>query len=230
MLKHLKDIHIGETCVIVGGGPSLRATPLKLLEKYPTFGCNKIFALYYKLKGTPEKLHGFVPTYYTCVDDKMIMDCIHHLFDYPAKKIFLRRGLPFKGVNYLRVEVKAGISDDINREVVLGGTVTNVQLQIAYYMGFTTALLVGIDHDYHMYGEKKPGALLLAEGEDDSHFYPDYFTNGHLYAAAELDNINKVTFPLVNHMWGSTGRRIINLTPGTKETVFKKGKYKDWMK
>lgn len=231
MLRKFNNIHEGETCVIIGCGPSLKETPRDLLDKYITFGANKIFALYIGDPAIPEELIGFAPTYYTLVDDKMIFDCVPVLagIDWPTKEIFVRRGTPLPGANFLRVEIRSGISRDINVDVVLGGTVTYVNLQIAAYMGFTTALLVGLDHNYHKYNEKKPGAMMLADGDDDAHFYPGYFTSGHLYAAPELDGVEAHTFPTAKREWEGKGGKIINLTPGTCEKVFERGRFKEWM-
>ena len=40
-VKELRDTHKGETCLVVGNGPSLKKIPKDFLKKYPTFGTNR---------------------------------------------------------------------------------------------------------------------------------------------------------------------------------------------
>ena len=59
--RDLADKHRGETCLIIGNGPSLNDVPLEFLHKYPSFGTNRIY-----LK------EGFTPTYYCSVNPLVI--------------------------------------------------------------------------------------------------------------------------------------------------------------
>ena len=58
-IKRFKDRHRGETCYILGNGPSLNDIDLHSLRGV-TFGTNKIF------------MAGYVPTYYVAVNPKVI--------------------------------------------------------------------------------------------------------------------------------------------------------------
>ena len=150
MLKRFKDTYKDGTCVIIGNGPSLKETPRKLLDDQITFGANKIYALWNDEPDIPEQLAGFVPDHYTIIDEKMLIHCGPFLNlhpDYPPVK-FVRKGYKVKGGLPINCVVKPGFSSDINIEVVMGGTVVYAMLQIAFYMGFRTALLVGVDHRY----------------------------------------------------------------------------------
>ncbi|MBW8012502.1 MAG: hypothetical protein FVQ83_14900 [Chloroflexi bacterium] len=234
MLRKFKDIHTGEICVVIGNGPSLKDTPLELLKKYPSFGANKIFLL-----------DGFTSTYYTVIDQYMIHSCTPRLMawsslrelprrtefstGYAPREMFIRRGFPVPGSNQINCVVEAGFSTDINECVIMGGTVTFANLQIAYYMGFTTALLVGVDHNYSGMTDKKPGATFVAEGEDVDHFHVEYFESGHIFAAPELEGTSR-SYEAARRVWETDGRKIINLTPGTKLDVFEVGTYEDWIK
>lgn len=224
MLKRFHNKHEGETCVIMGNGPSLKDCPLELLDKYITFGANKV----YKLKRRNGS--GFVPNYYTVIDEHMIHNVTsvitQPLFDPDA--MFIRRPYPVPGSYQINCVVQPGYSVNINNAVVMGGTVTYGQIQIADYMGFDIALLVGVDHDYGDAIPASPGAVFVAEGEDQAHFDPEYFTPGEIYAAPELEGSLQF-YRFASDVWKAKDKRIINLTPGTKETAFEKGTYDDWL-
>ncbi len=223
MLRIFKDIHAGETCVNLGNGPSLVDAPRALLERYPSFGANKIFLLA-EMPGWA----GFTPTYYTIIDALMADDCTRRLRDYSVEAMFIRRGEQVKGAHQINTVVAAGFSKDINAKVVMGGTVTYANLQIAYYMGFTTALLVGVDHSYGKYGKYEPGAAFMAEGHDNAHFHPDYFSDGHIYNAPELTGTERM-YRLARQVWQGDDRRIYNLTPDTYLEEFPHDEYQNWM-
>ena len=207
----------------MGNGPSLRATPRELLEQNPSFGANKVFLLS-ELSGW----EGFTPTYYTIIDEKMMHDCTEKLRDYRVNEMFIRRGYPVKGSQKINTVVEAGFSSDISHKVVMGGTVTFANLQIAYYMGFSTALLVGVDHNYGKYSAYSPGVTFIAEGSDNAHFHPEYFKDGRIYNAPELKG-TEISYQLARQVWEADGRRIINLTPESMLNVFEKDEFTNWM-
>ena len=105
-----------------------------------------------------------------------------------------------------------------------GFTVTYVCLQLAYWMGFETVLLVGVDHRYEYDGE--PNEERVLQGDDPNHFHPDYFKgmkwhNPDLARSEDAYNLARIAFQ-------AAGRRIINLTPNTGENAFEKGRLEDW--
>jgi len=243
MLRKFRDIHKGKTCVILGNGKLLGKTPRDLLEKYITFGTNKIFLTSTDPDGLLEGcegLAGFIPDYWICVDKYMIHDCTPVLYSgwWPKKEdgVFVPRrdnqgyspGYPVKKSNQVMLAIESSFSVDINEKIVIGGTVTYVCLQMAYYMGFSTALLVGIDHDYGKYNEKKPHSVFIAEGEDNSHFHKRYFEHGHIYAAAALGD-TPMSYRLAHKVFEMDNRRILNLTPGTRLQEIPLGKFKEWL-
>ena len=58
-LGKFHDIHKGETCVVIGNGPSLKLSDIQRLP-YKTFGSNQIYRL------------PFQPDYYSIVDKEML--------------------------------------------------------------------------------------------------------------------------------------------------------------
>jgi hypothetical protein len=158
----------------------------------------------------------------------MIHDCSEHLRDYPVEAMFISRGIPVKGSHQINTVVEAGFSKDINEKVVMGGTVNYANMQIAYYMGFTTALLLGVDHNYGKYAANKPGSTFIAEGRDDAHFHSDYFKDGRIYNAPELSGSERM-YRLARNVWTADGRHILNLTPDSHLDVFERDDYQNWM-
>lgn len=228
MIQQFKDIHKGETCVIVGNGPSLDETPLEqLAEKHTTFAANKI----YDCAAHP----NFDPTYWTCIDEMMLTDCIPYLLAHPEfmAERFVPRHIPLNRAHGLNPEVAIGFSKDVAEKVFLGGTVTYVNLQLARYMGFVNVLLVGIDHKYpKSTANGKPGSKMIANGEDPDHFKSKtdaYFSPGKIYNRPELDAVERYFFPLAKQEFSRAGGKIINLTPNTAEQVFEKGKFEKWV-
>jgi hypothetical protein len=224
MIQQFKDIHKGETCLVIGNGPSLDNTPLeKLVDKYKTFAANKIY---------DSAVHpDIIPDYWTCIDDLMLTDCVPYLLAHPEfiAERFVPRTIPLPKSHGLTTIVDIGFSTNAAEKVFLGGTVTCVNLQLAYYMGFSTVLLVGIDHAYPKSSKDgRPGSKFIAQGKDEDHFASksgEYFAEGKIYNRPELDAIERYFFPLAKR----NIKRIVNLTPESAEQVFEKGKFEEWL-
>ena len=210
-LVKFKNIHKGP-CLVIGNGPSLK---LEDIEKFscPTFGSNQIYRLPY------------TPDYYSIVDKEMLDACLPLPDDFKPV-MFLRAEACVKGNNPIYPIVAGGFSKNIDNFVVMGGTVTYVLLQIAYYMGFETVYLLGVDHRYPKSGQYRPGSAFIAGKDDPDHFSPadgkPYFRNGKKYNAPELDRLVQY-YQWAKEFYESEGRRIINMTPNSALDVFDKG-------
>jgi hypothetical protein len=220
-LGKFKNVHPGETGVVIGNGPSLKIADVSALSrKYPTFGSNQIFRL------------PFTPTYYSIVDKEMLDTCTPLPYDFTPTK-FIRAGNYFiEGNNPIYPIVAGGFSKDIDSFVVLGGTVTYALFQIAYYMGFQTLLLLGVDHNYPMAGRMKPGRAFVGEEYDPDHFQPSdglpYFRFGKTYNAPELERVEQY-YKWADEFFKLEGRRIVNLTPNSKTDAFEKMSIEEWL-
>jgi hypothetical protein len=206
--------------VVIANGPSLKAADLARLRKYPTFGSNMIYRL------------PFEPTYYSVVDRDMLDTCLP-LPDGFKSTMFVRAGNYFiKGNNPIYPVTAAGFSDNIDNMVVMGGSVTYVLLQIAYYMGFTTILMLGLDHNYPSAGLRTPGSRFIADEYDADHFQPadgiPYFKPGGTYNAPELERLDEY-LKWANECYVKTGRKIVNLTENSKTDAFEKMGVDEWL-
>jgi hypothetical protein len=211
--KELADKHKGETGLIIGNGPSLNNVPLEFLQKYPSFGTNRIY-----LK------EGFTPTYYCSVNPLVIQQFSEDIARIPAPK-FLPSSYCFDDtclpLNSSGVVI---FSQDASQWIHEGHTVTFVCMQIAYYMGFDTVLLVGVDHSFQYHGAQNQEMVM--DGADPNHFHPDYFKGKH-WNNPDLMR-SEHAYKLARAMYEAHQRRIINLTPNTKEQVFEKGNINEW--
>jgi hypothetical protein len=210
--------HTGHTAIIIGNGPSLNDVPKELLDKYITFGSNKIYALPY------------LPDYYCIIDENMLANCLPTIKAgwRPKRQMFLRAEACVEDNYPIYPIVINGFGLDINNFVVMGGTVTFAMLQIAFWMDFKTVLLVGVDHYYPKSFTGEP-ELFEAKGEDPDHFVCEngkpYFTPGEKYSRPEDTT---TAYMIADNVYGQAGKKIINLTPGTKLDVFEKGVYLEW--
>lgn len=217
-LKAYKNIHRGETCVIIGNGPSLTIGQINCLSGYTTFGSNNIYRL------------PFTPDYYVVVDKEMMWSILPLPKDFIPKEMFVRAEARIEGNNPLYPIVVNGFSVDIDNFVVMGGTVTYVIMQIAFYMGFKTMLLIGVDHHYKKTGGYKR-LRFVAKGDDPDHFKPadgkPYFLAGKTYNPPELEG-STMYYGIAKQLFDQAGVRCVNLTPGSHLEVFKKDNLENW--
>lgn len=211
--QDLYNKHEGETCLIIGNGPSLKDVPLDFLQKYPSFGTNRIYLL-----------DGFTPTYYCSVNPLVIQQFTEDITRIdapkflPASYCFDDTCLPLNSAGMVL------FSQDASQWIYEGHTVTFVCMQIAYYMGFKNVLLVGVDHSFVYDG--RPNEQRVMDGADPNHFHPDYF-KGKQWNNPDLAR-SEHAYKLARAMYEAHGRRIVNLTPNTKENVLEHGDLHDW--
>src|SRR5688572_7680184 len=136
-LAELKDVHNGKRAFIIGNGPSLRQTDLYKLRDEFTFGMNRIYLLFPEL--------GFHTTYFVSINDLVIEQFKDEILAQPMPKFSAWRShrhfSPQLPTNQLPTFLNTSyttprFSTDIRGRVWEGATVTNVALQIAFYMGF----------------------------------------------------------------------------------------------
>ena len=159
MLEKLRNSHIGETAFIIGNGPSLHAADLDLLYEYNaySFACNRISLIFDETKWRPDcyaaidrkllfsesfaedmitgqncEYYFFWSRFYECLPEKLKKDNVISIEQKPTN--------PYK--------VEKEFSDEPQKYLISGYTVTNLSIQMAVYMGFTTLCVLGIDCKY----------------------------------------------------------------------------------
>lgn len=215
-MDRYEGIHNGETCLIIGNGPSLKNVPLDFLKRYPSFGTNRIYLM-----------EGFEPTYYVSVNPLVIEQSIEEIKRLssikflPDRYAYLAKALPLVSHH------TPCFSMNPRAYIYEGYTVTYACLQLAYYMDFDTVLLVGVDHRFTYHGS--PNQELVADSPDINHFHADYFSKGVKWNAPDLER-SEESYRMAKEVYERDGKRIINLTEGTALEIFEKDEVKNWLK
>lgn len=156
-MEALKNTAECKRCFIVATGPSLIPEDLKLIKNEVTFGVNSIFLMYDKTDWRPD--------YYVCTDapyfTKIVNEYKIKAKELSKKDIFLNAKskkinklleetpcthyINFSGWNRAYDFDKYQYSDDIVAGLYAFGTVTNIAISIAMYLGFSEIFLIGAD-------------------------------------------------------------------------------------
>lgn len=203
---------------MIGNGPSLKRTDLTRLQHERTFGLNRIYLKFPEL--------GFTTTYHVCVNTLVIEQCAHEIEALPIPKFIgwdARRLIRMTGdTAFVRALEEPGFYADPRDGLWEGSTVTYVALQLAYWMGFATVVLIGVDHDFETKGE--PGKTVVSSGDDPNHFDPGYFGKGFRWQLPNLPT-SETAYRIAKRHFEADGRRIIDATIGGKLQVFDKVDY-----
>ncbi len=154
VMKKLHNTHLGESCFVIGNGPSLTVEDLEILQNnhIDSFAVNRIFKIFPKT--------SWRPTYYVSTDHVMIRDLLDEVNVLPVKDKFI----PLQNKYYLGIKVKGahyffrndlrendqpdGFGLDCTKQVNMRGTVTIACIQLAIHMGYRNIYLLGIDHNF----------------------------------------------------------------------------------
>ncbi len=201
-----RNIHKGETCLLVGNGENLHLTPPSSFP-FPSFGMNTIY-----------KYEEWKPDYYTAVDNRVFRefgkDIAKKYRDIPK---FIPTGIQeWKGENFvifnhLAADLKNGWKPETLVDGITYHSCMHVAMQLAYWMGFTTLLMVGVHH--------KPG-------EGQVHFWG-------------VDKGMPETLPIKDWLLGyevlSSGMKklgitVLNISEDTHvpESVLPRGNWREW--
>ncbi|MBA5778051.1 DUF115 domain-containing protein [Stappia sp. F7233] len=223
----------GKRCFIIGNGPSLNKHDLSLLENEYTFGVNSI---YYKTRET-----GFVPTFFVVEDNAVMKENIEEIRNYEAPfKFFptIYRSLHPKTQNTFFFRMNRGFyeisspnyciprfSTDASEVLYCGQSVTYINLQLAFFMGFEEVYLIGMDFDYEIPPEHgRRGDLIISTTDDPNHFHKDYFGKGKTWKDPKLDRVG-LNYRQAKLSYEAAGRKIYNATIGGKLEIFDRADY-----
>ena len=228
-LNEYKDIHLNERCFIIGNGPSLKKTDLRLLQDVFTFGLNRIYLLFPEL--------GFSTTYYLSINDLVIEQCAEDILSLQVPRFLSWRSreiirgalgnqnnlpdnppLSFLHTTYTGPK----FSQDATQRLWEGATVTYVAMQLAFHMGFKQVVLIGVDHSFSTKG--KPNTTVVSKGDDPDHFDINYFGKGFRWQLPDLET-SELAYQRARENYISANREIIDATVGGELTVFPKVVY-----
>ena len=219
-LEKYRDVHAGKRCFIIGNGPSLRQTDLSKLKNEQTFGLNRIFLAFPEL--------GFTTSYLVSVNDLVAKQSADEMKQLKLPKFLTWRvrrwfrddpNVIFLDTDYTGEE---NFNGDASGRLFEGFTVTYVAMQLAFYMGFQQAILIGVDHNFVQQGPANQ--TTVSEGNDPNHFIPNYFAKGFKWQFADLEG-NERAYRMAREAYTQAGRSIVDATVGGKLTIFPKVDY-----
>jgi len=218
-LAALQNIHKGQRCFIIGNGPSLRQTDLKKLRSEFTFGLNRIYLLFPEL--------GFTTTYLLSMNDLVIEQCASEILALSIPKFLTWRShrflTPTENTHFLYTTYTGPkFARNVTGRLWEGATVTYVALQLAYHMGFETAILIGVDHNFVTKGDANK--TVTSQGDDPNHFAPNYFGKGFRWQLPDLETSERA-FRMARAAYEADSRRVLDATIGGKLTIFPKVDY-----
>lgn len=234
VLKSFKDKYKGERCFVIGNGPSLNDHDLSLLDDEFTFGVNSLFYKY--------ESDGFLPTFYMVEDSHVINDNyekidafhpkIHRFFPVNYKNLIKdRKNTSFFRMNRGFYEKRSPnyhiprFSKDFSERGYCGQSVTMMNLQLAYYMGFSKVYLIGMDFTYDIPESAKISGNDIESTEDDvNHFHPDYFGKGKKWHDPQLEQV-LANYLICKINYELDERKIFNATVGGKLEAFERVDY-----
>ena len=230
-LKVFFNIHHDEECILLCNGPSLKKTDLGFLKALdiPIFASNSSYILANKL--------DFMPTYFVCEDNHVIDDNREEIINlsrchkFVPDKYFEKLGSHDK-LHYLPTNWDAyfksrssyqnpEFSEDISKNIYVGQTVTYLMLQIAFYMGFKSIYIVGLDFSYRIpKGSDINGNSIDHVDDDPNHFHKDYFGKGKQWHFPKLDSCLQ-SYIKANKKFLDANKIIHNCTINTKLNAFR---------
>ena len=234
-LLKLRNLYAGRRGFVIGNGPSLRIDDLSTLHEREeiSIGSNKIFLVFAKT--------DWRPTYYT-VDDRIVAEnnCVT-LRRLNLVKIFARNLEPILGrpaeprdhgehiyfrslsCRHSRPErYRPLCSDDPLRGFFVGQTITNLNIQIANFLGCNPIYLIGLDGRYIVPSQRVPheeyGEVAVSEGEVN-HFDPAYHTVGETWSIPRPE-LHEIEFAVARRFLESRGVAILNASRWTAVHAF----------
>ena len=214
----------GQALLLVCNGPSLRENDLPaILNSYDgmkVMTMNRAYIAFDSL--------GLHPDFHVAINDLVLQQYHDALVGLSCHK-FYKFGVSAmldKDPSVSSLLVKENINDifctNIVDGVTSGGTVTYVCLQLAYYLGFQTVVIVGMDHKFEAKGipnetEERKGA------DDGNHFHPNYFPAGSLWQLPDLQR-SELAYERARGVFEAAERKILDCTVAGNCNIFEKVK------
>lgn len=219
--RMFENRHWGQRCIIAACGPGLNNIDMSLLKNEIVIGLNRGY------------LKEDMPiTYLVSCNGQVLKDYGEEIVSQPTKATFITQGLEklwrphIYGMKYKGTEEFTGDFDD---HIWQGHTVTFVALQLAFYMGFSEVILIGLDHNYPRADGHETNKPIKSTGKDIDHFHPGYFGEGQTWETPNLEK-SKKAYVLAREAFKAAGRTIVNASTKSRLRVFKRVDLKEVLK
>jgi hypothetical protein len=225
-LEALRNRYVGRRCFIMGNGPSLKRTDVRLLREEVTIGSNAIFLIFDEM--------GYQPTFVTVEDQLVAEDRAERLNALRGSTKVFPRDLSYwlrpdpdtVYVNFVRqYEGFPKFSATFERVAYWGGTVSMFNLQLAYHLGCDPIYLIGFDHNYTVPKDLKSD-VILSQSDDVNHIHPDYFGKGYRWHDPQVDRM-EAGYRVARAFLEQRGRHVYNATAGGRLEVFQRVDYSE---
>jgi len=195
---------------------------MSLLRDEYTFGLNRIYLMFDEL--------GFRTSFLVCINRLVLEQSGYELSKVPVPKFVSLAAVGHvatdaEDLTYVRSTAQPKFSRDVVRDGVWeGATVTYVALQLAHWFGFSSAVLVGVDHSFSTKGPAH--GTVVSEGDDPDHFTPDYFGPGYRWQLPDLPT-SELAYAAARDAFSADGREVLDATVDGKLAIFPKVQLED---
>ena len=217
-LAQLKDKFRGERCFIIGNGPSLNRQNLFQLKDEFTIGSNYIYMNHDKM--------GFHPSILSFANHLVIQQRLEEIINLeePVKALpfylFKEVGAPKRSMVLNMQHQTPEFSRNASSFVSTQSTVTYVNLQLAYHLGFDEVYLIGVDNRYKQPKRGTEGTVLTQEEDDPNHFSPNYF-KGLKWQKGDEEKMESL-YARAKMTFEARGSKIVDCTDDGALTIFEK--------
>ena len=219
-LRDFRNRYLGRRCFIIGNGPSLNSMDLSPLRNEFTFALNRGYLLTERM--------GAPASFLVTVNPYVVEQFAPEIVKAPSPTFVSwrsKRWVPASAdVTFLRRARLFTFASDMTRGAWEGATVTYVALELAFHMGFSDVILIGVDHSFATEGPANK--LVTSSGSDPNHFDASYFGAGVKWQLPDLE-VSELAYRLALAAYAADGRRIRDATLNGKLTVFPKVSYED---
>lgn len=216
-LDRLRNTQAGETGVIVCNGPSINRTNLSLIAGRPYILMNRGYLL---------ADHFDHPAVVTCSHDPAILQQFGREIgqtESPLVTAVEARRLVGRATNtaYLMPTTKWRFATHLGLNSHHGATVTFWALELAYLLGWSKVIIIGLDHRYARQSARQGEMQTAGEAESD-HFTPNYLPKGTKFIVNDLA-LSDYSFSLAKSAFEAAGRDVVDCTVDGNCQIFRKG-------
>jgi len=223
-LQRLRDQYRGQRCFIIGNGPSLNDMDLSPLRNEVTFGLNRGYLLADRI-GAPTTFLVAVNRYVVEQFSSDLLGSGSTTFVSWRSRRYLPSGSDVIFVRRSRLFTFS--PNPATHGAWEGATVTYVAMQLAFHLGFSIVVLIGVDHSFASKGPANK--LVTATTEDLNHFDPGYFGPGVEWQLPDLE-VSEAAYRIARQQFASAGRTILDATVRGQLAVFPKVEFEDLMR
>ena len=215
-IKAFRNKFLGQSCFIIGNGPSLTAKDLESIKEYKSFASNSIFKIFPETNWRPD-YYGVCDKLYYEQHKSNILSNIDIPSFYPLDLDVLKRQHDFFYLRQQKFFSKKRPLFSSRADLMLfdGSTVTYMLIQLAVYMGFKKIYLLGVDFSYSKTINNK-GQILR------NNLIKDYFNNDNSENNLVVPNLEQsyLSYKSALKYTSKNGIDIINLSRKSKLDLF----------